>query len=127
MSLLMGRLPKQCFGNFHDMAWRHSYLRCIDRVDNSGILLFSNFWRIVDICAPGLIVGQLIGRWGNYMNQEAHGGPVSESFLRNTLHLPDFIVNQMNMEPTIILLFYTNRCGVWLVSYFFSCLDVEHL
>jgi phosphatidylglycerol:prolipoprotein diacylglycerol transferase len=59
-----------------------------------------NFWRIVDICAPGLIVGQLIGRWGNYMNQEAHGGPVSESFLRNTLHLPNFIVNQMNINGT---------------------------
>jgi phosphatidylglycerol:prolipoprotein diacylglycerol transferase len=54
-----------------------------------------SFWRIVDICAPGLIVGQMIGRWGNFMNQEAHGGPVSEGFLRNTLHLPDFIVNQM--------------------------------
>ncbi|MDB5055389.1 MAG: prolipoprotein diacylglyceryl transferase [Bacilli bacterium] len=59
-----------------------------------------NFWRIVDICAPGLIVGQLIGRWGNYMNQEAHGGSVSESFLRNTLHLPNFIVNQMNIDGT---------------------------
>ncbi|MBP1994182.1 prolipoprotein diacylglyceryl transferase [Paenibacillus eucommiae] len=57
-----------------------------------------SFWRIVDICAPGLIVGQLIGRWGNFMNQEAHGGPVSESFLRSTLHLPDFIVNQMNIN-----------------------------
>ncbi|SDX71835.1 Prolipoprotein diacylglyceryl transferase [Paenibacillus sp. CF384] len=54
-----------------------------------------DFWRIADFCAPGLITGQMIGRWGNFMNQEAHGGPVSESFLRNTLHLPDFIVNQM--------------------------------
>lgn len=59
-----------------------------------------NFWRIIDICAPGLIVGQAIGRWGNFMNQEAHGGPVDESFLRNTLHLPSFIVNQMNIQGT---------------------------
>ncbi|MFC5450914.1 prolipoprotein diacylglyceryl transferase [Paenibacillus aestuarii] len=58
------------------------------------------FWRLVDICAPGLIVGQAIGRWGNFMNQEAHGGPVDESFLRNTLHLPNFIVTQMNIEGT---------------------------
>ncbi|MGF7049416.1 phosphatidylglycerol:prolipoprotein diacylglycerol transferase [Paenibacillus sp. DS2015] len=57
-----------------------------------------NFWRILDICAPGLIVGQLIGRWGNFVNQEAYGGAVEESFLRNTLHLPDFIVNQMNVQ-----------------------------
>lgn len=58
------------------------------------------FWRIADICAPGLLIGQAIGRWGNYVNQEAYGGPVEESFLRNTLHLPDFIVNQMNVQGT---------------------------
>lgn len=56
------------------------------------------FWRILDICAPGLIVGQIIGRWGNFVNQEAYGGPAEESFLRNSLHLPDFIVNQMNVQ-----------------------------
>jgi len=57
-----------------------------------------SFWRLADICAPGLLVGQILGRWGNFMNQEAHGGPVQESFLRLTLHLPNFIVNQMNIE-----------------------------
>ncbi len=53
------------------------------------------FIRIVDICAPSLLVGQMIGRWGNFMNQEAYGGPTNEDFLRNTLHLPNFIVDQM--------------------------------
>lgn len=59
-----------------------------------------NFWRIADICAPSLIAGQMIGRWGNFVNQEAHGGPVEESFLRDSLHLPDFIVNQMHIDGT---------------------------
>lgn len=54
-----------------------------------------SFWRIADICAPSLIAGQIIGRWGNFVNQEAHGGEVSREFLSNTLHLPDWIVNQM--------------------------------
>jgi len=54
-----------------------------------------SFWRIADICAPSLIVGQIIGRWGNFVNQEAHGGEVSREFLSDTLHLPDWIVNQM--------------------------------
>ncbi|OPA76338.1 prolipoprotein diacylglyceryl transferase [Paenibacillus selenitireducens] len=57
-----------------------------------------SFWRIADICAPGLLIGQMIGRWGNFVNQEAYGGPAEESFLRNTLHLPNFIVNQMNVQ-----------------------------
>ena len=48
-----------------------------------------------------LIVGQMIGRWGNFMNQEAHGGPVTRAFLRDTLHLPNLIVNQMNVEGVL--------------------------
>lgn len=37
-------------------------------------------------------------RWGNFVNQEVHGGPVAEHFLRNTLHLPNWLLNQMNIE-----------------------------
>ncbi|SFF35063.1 phosphatidylglycerol:prolipoprotein diacylglycerol transferase [Paenibacillus algorifonticola] len=57
-----------------------------------------SFLRLADVCVPGLLAGQMIGRWGNFMNQEAYGGPVEESFLRDTLHLPNFIVNQMNVN-----------------------------
>lgn len=32
-----------------------------------------NFWRLADMCAPGLILGQAVGRWGNFFNQEAYG------------------------------------------------------
>jgi len=31
------------------------------------------FFRFVDIVVPGLILGQIIGRWGNFVNQEAFG------------------------------------------------------
>ncbi len=34
-----------------------------------------NFWTLADIASPGLILGQAIGRWGNFINQEAHGTP----------------------------------------------------
>ncbi|WP_175640334.1 prolipoprotein diacylglyceryl transferase [Metabacillus schmidteae] len=53
-----------------------------------------SFWKLADIAAPSIILGQAIGRWGNFMNQEAHGGPVTREFLES-LYLPDFIVNQM--------------------------------
>lgn len=53
-----------------------------------------SFWKIVDIAAPSLILGQAIGRWGNFMNQEAHGGEVTRGILEN-MHMPEFIVNQM--------------------------------
>lgn len=34
-----------------------------------------SLWKLLDIVAPSLVLGQAIGRWGNYANQEAHGGP----------------------------------------------------
>lgn len=58
-----------------------------------------SFWKITDIAAPSLILGQAIGRWGNFMNQEAHGREVSRQFLEN-LHLPNFIINQMYINGT---------------------------
>jgi len=53
------------------------------------------FMRIVDICVPSLLAGQMIGRWGNFVNQEAYGGEVTGTYLSNELHLPAFIVKQM--------------------------------
>lgn len=32
-----------------------------------------NFWKIADIAAPCIILGQAIGRWGNFFNREAFG------------------------------------------------------
>ncbi|MBP3037908.1 prolipoprotein diacylglyceryl transferase [Bacillaceae bacterium Marseille-Q3522] len=55
------------------------------------------FWKVLDIAAPSIILGQVIGRWGNFMNQEAYGEEVSRQFLEN-LFLPDFIINQMYIE-----------------------------
>ncbi|BBD53545.1 prolipoprotein diacylglyceryl transferase [Planktothrix agardhii NIES-204] len=33
------------------------------------------FWQLTDIIAPSLILGQAIGRWGNFFNSEAFGSP----------------------------------------------------
>lgn len=32
-----------------------------------------NVWKVFDVCAPGLIIAQSIGRWGNFVNREAYG------------------------------------------------------
>jgi len=34
-----------------------------------------NVWRWLDILAPGMLLAQAIGRWGNYFNQELYGPP----------------------------------------------------
>ncbi|MCR4441072.1 MAG: prolipoprotein diacylglyceryl transferase [Peptococcaceae bacterium] len=32
-----------------------------------------SFWQAADISAPSIVLGQSIGRWGNFFNQEAYG------------------------------------------------------
>ncbi len=63
-------------------------------------------WLFLDVIAPNVILAQGIGRWGNFMNQEAHGRATSLNFLQN-LHLPHFIIDQMNIngiyyQPTFL-------------------------
>jgi len=53
-----------------------------------------NFWTLADIASPGLILGQAIGRWGNFINQEAHGTPTD---------LPwGIMVNGVKVHPTFL-------------------------
>lgn len=54
-----------------------------------------NFFKMADVVAPTLIIAQAIGRWGNFFNSEAHGGPVSYDFIRN---FPYFIQKGMHIE-----------------------------
>lgn len=54
-------------------------------------------WLMLDIIAPVLIMAQGIGRWGNFMNQEAFGRITSLTFL-HSLHLPHFIIQQMLID-----------------------------
>ncbi len=35
----------------------------------------TSFWQLADLVAPALILGQGIGRWGNFFNSEAFGVP----------------------------------------------------
>jgi phosphatidylglycerol:prolipoprotein diacylglycerol transferase len=71
-----------------------------------------NLWSAFDIMAPGFLIAQAFGRWGNFFNQEAHGGVIGgmdgtspalsldeqRAFLSETLHLPDYITNQMYLN-----------------------------
>lgn len=54
-------------------------------------------WLFLDVIAPTVILAQGIGRWGNFINQEAHGESTTLKFLQS-LHLPDFIIQQMQIK-----------------------------
>lgn len=36
-----------------------------------------SFWQLADLVAPSLILGQALGRWGNFFNSEAFGRPTN--------------------------------------------------
>lgn len=58
---------------------------------------FINTWTFLDVAAPTVILAQGIGRWGNFMNHEAHGSETTLSFLQS-LHLPNFIIENMYID-----------------------------
>ncbi|MBU3210651.1 prolipoprotein diacylglyceryl transferase [Clostridium algidicarnis] len=53
-----------------------------------------DFLSMIDVVAPSLILAQGIGRWGNFINKEAHGGPVTSRFISK---FPGFIQRGMNI------------------------------
>ena len=49
---------------------------------------------LLDLLAPGFAIGQSIGRWGNFFNSEAHGGPTDLPWA--------VIVNGQGVHPTFL-------------------------
>ena len=65
-----------------------------------------NTLKMFDILVVGLIIGQAIGRWGNFFNGEAFGRITTLAALK-AQHIPMFIIKGMNIageyrEPTFL-------------------------
>lgn len=69
-------------------------------------IIFVYFWcrkknvklyRVFDILAPGLLIGQILGRWGNFCNHELYG-PVVENVKLFKILLPSFITENMYID-----------------------------
>jgi len=78
--------------------------------------------RVADTVAVGFFIAQILGRWGNFVNQEAHGPATTLEFLQN-LHLPNFIVEGMNIggvyyHPTFLYESVWNIIGLALILVF---------
>lgn len=56
--------------------------------------------RIIDFLVVPLLLGQAIGRWGNFFNQEAHGIATTEAVLQK-LMIPDFIIEGMTIDGVV--------------------------
>ena len=63
-----------------------------------------NNLKLLDMIVVGVIIGQAIGRWGNFFNKEAFGPITTYASLKSNL-IPEFIINGMKIlgqyhEPT---------------------------
>ena len=70
---------------------------------------------LTDLVVMGLLIGQAIGRWGNFMNREAFGAP-TDSFLRMGLY--NTLTGQTEYyHPTFLYESVWNLCGFVLLHF----------
>lgn len=78
-----------------------------------------SFWPKADEIVPNILLAQALGRWGNFMNQEAFGGVVDEAFFNG---FPTFIKEMMFISgeyrmPTFLFESVLNVVG-WVLIHF---------
>ena len=77
--------------------------------------------KILDIIVPALLLGQAIGRWGNFFNSEAYGSIVTYQQLENMKIIPQFIIDNMFINGSYHLpMFYFE--SLWCLLGFFLSL-----
>ena len=101
-----------------------------------GGLLFGGLWilfytlkykvktlKVADVVAPGVILGQAIGRWGNFFNQEAYGREVTRKVLEDS-KIPEFVIDGMNINGTYYqpMFFYES---IWNIAGFIALLVIR--
>ena len=60
-----------------------------------------DFWSFTDVCAPGLILGQAIGRWGNFFNREVFGHYTDSLFAMRYLEEQVAVIPPSVMENLV--------------------------
>ncbi|MBQ3483038.1 MAG: prolipoprotein diacylglyceryl transferase [Clostridia bacterium] len=95
-----------------------------------GLLLVSYFkkfkkqqvLKVFDMVSPGVMLGQIIGRWGNFINAEAHGVQTSEGFFLRMGLLPneDSRYRMYFYHPTFLYESLWNLVGFVLINLFYK-------
>lgn len=84
-----------------------------------------NTLAVFDLLAPGLLIGQICGRWGNFFNQEAHGPAITQKTEWITKFIPDFIMNKMDFYDKDVINPETGKKGyhaVWHPTFLYESL-----
>lgn len=60
-----------------------------------------NFYNLLDIAGMSFLIGQGIGRWGNYANQEAFGGNTNGTYGMWSEKVRDYIIDNQSELPGV--------------------------
>lgn len=74
-------------------------------------------WAMMDLVVMGLMIGQIVGRWGNFMNREAFGGPTT---LPWRMQLTTVTGQLVEVHPTFLYESLWNLVGLLLIVFVVS-------
>ena len=77
---------------------------------------------LLDILAPSVMIGQIIGRWGNFMNGEAHGGETTLPWRMSIrrIYADGSYGSVMEVHPTFLYESLWNLIGFILIAIFYK-------
>lgn len=93
-----------------------------------------NLAAVLDCFAPGVLIGQIFGRWGNFFNAEAYGTldkigfpfigdiatPSFESDFPLRMVIENPLVGEIAVHPTFLYESVWNLCGLLLIHFLFK-------
>ena len=76
------------------------------------------FGALADLGAMGLLIGQIIGRWGNFVNCEAHGGETTLPWRMVITYSPESADLAVGYHPTFLYESLWNLLGFVLIHFY---------
>lgn len=77
-----------------------------------------NVLKMYDMLVPAVMIGQIVGRWGNFVNAEAHGG-VTDIFIRMGIRTEN-MAEAIYVHPTFLYESLWNLVGFLLINTFYK-------
>lgn len=77
-----------------------------------------NLYACFDMVAPCFLVGQILGRWGNFFNQELYGPVIEASWYKDLIHAilgDQMLINGAYRHPVFLYESLLNLCGLILI------------
>lgn len=76
-----------------------------------------NFFSLADLGVYGLLIGQMVGRWGNFVNVECYGGPTDLPWRMGIYEMVNGVYQYTEVHPTFLYESLWNLVGLLVLAY----------